>query len=81
MTIWQQRIVEVRKTARMMKQEADRLKERSGTYRFFQAGEVGEILFAWADEIKAIVGVDQMLDAYERAWKEAALGGPDPDHS
>jgi len=55
MTIWQQRIVEVRETIQMMKQEANRLKERSGICHPFQAGEVGEILFAWADEIEIIV--------------------------
>jgi len=55
MTIWQQRLIEVREKAQEMKQEAHRLRERDGTYHPFRAGEVGEILFAWADELEAIV--------------------------
>jgi len=53
MTIWQARIIEVREKAQEMKREAERLKDRPFTK--FTSEDLCHILWAWADDIEAIV--------------------------
>jgi len=52
-------LIKVHETVQAMKQEAHRLKEQDGRYHPLRAGEVGDALFAWADEIEAIVSPQQ----------------------
>ena len=52
-------LIKVHETVQAMKREAHRLKEQDGIYHPLRAGEVGDALFAWADEIEAIINPQQ----------------------